>query len=209
MVQEGTVNAALKEWAIVCEALADGRQTLLIRKGGILEVKDGFDVTHRSFWLFPTYAHQNTADLVPSVREEFRFIQATEPASGVIPIRLYATVEDVLRVTELESLRRLEGQHVLSWECVASRFHYRNKPGVHLLILRVHRRPEPIPVQNQSWYDGCVSWVELDQPLDVAGCVPVLTDADFTARVAAIRRQIAGREPTARGGCHDKGGVRA
>jgi hypothetical protein len=80
---------------------------------------------------------------------------------------------------------------------------------VHLLILRVHRRPEPISVQNQSWYDGCVSWVELDQPLDVAGCVPVLTDTDFAARVAAIRRQITGREPTARGGCHDKGGVRA
>ena len=27
-------NAALKEWAVVCNALADGRQIVLIRKGG-------------------------------------------------------------------------------------------------------------------------------------------------------------------------------
>jgi hypothetical protein len=193
----GAINAALKEWAIVCQALADGRQTLLIRKGGIQEIKAGFEVTHRSYWLFPTYAHQNATDLVASVREEFRAIHAAQPAAGVIPIRLQATVEDVVRVTDLESLRRLDGLHVLSWECVASRYHYRNKPGVHLLILRVHRRPEPIPVPNQPWYDGCVSWVELDQSLDVAGCVPVLTDADFAARVALIRRQLAGPQTTA------------
>lgn len=197
MFEEGTVQAALKEWAIVCHALADGRQTLLIRKGGIQEVKDGFQVTHRNFWLFPTYAHQNAADLVPAVHEEFAAIQANEPAPGVIPVRLLATVEDVVKVTDLDRLRRLDGQHVLSWECIASRFHYRNRPGVHLLILRMYRRPEPISVRNQSWYDGCVSWVELDHALDVAGCVPVLSNADFAARVAEIRGRIAGREPAA------------
>ncbi|RPJ57922.1 MAG: DUF1802 family protein, partial [Acidobacteria bacterium] len=37
-------NAALKEWAVVCRALAAGRQVLAIRKGGILEVKPGFEV---------------------------------------------------------------------------------------------------------------------------------------------------------------------
>ena len=36
-----TTNAALKEWAIVCKALAEGRQILLIRKGGIEEIKGG------------------------------------------------------------------------------------------------------------------------------------------------------------------------
>ncbi len=90
-------NAALKEWAIVCQALEDGRQTLLIRKGGIQEIKDGFEVTHRSFWLFPTYAHQKATDLVSTVQEEFRAIQSAAPPPGILPIRLYATVEDVVR----------------------------------------------------------------------------------------------------------------
>jgi hypothetical protein len=197
MLKTAPVNAALKEWAIVCHALADGRQTLLIRKGGIREVKDGFEVTRHNFWLFPTYAHQNTADLVQSVHDDFRTTQTTEPSSGMIPIRLFATVDDVVKITDLERLRRLQWQHILSWECVASRFHYRDKPGVHLLTLRVYRRPEPILVPNRSWYDGCVSWVDLDQALETSGCVPVLSDADFAARVAAIRRQIAGPEAAA------------
>jgi hypothetical protein len=64
-------NAALKEWAIVCRDLADGRQTVLIRKGGIEKVKASFQVTHRDFWLFPTYVHQKAGDLVPAIHAEF------------------------------------------------------------------------------------------------------------------------------------------
>lgn len=192
MTDVPAASAALKEWAIVCQALADGRQTLLIRKGGIQEIKDGFEVTHRNFWLFPTYVHQKAADLVPTVHREFEALQSAQPAVGSLPLQLYATVEDVVRVTDLEVLRHLEGQHILSWECVASRFAYRNKPGVHVLVLRVFRRPEPIVLQNQSWYDGCVSWVDLDQVLSTDGCVPILTDAEFSSRLAKIRGRLSG-----------------
>ncbi len=185
-------NAALKEWAIVCQALADGRQTLLIRKGGIQEVRDGFEVTHGSFWLFPTYVHQKAADLVPAVHEEFRALQAAEPSPGVLPVRLYATVEDVVRITDLERLRGLAKHHVLSWDCVAARFHYRNKPGVHLLVVRVYRRPEPVLLPQQAWYDGCVSWVDLDQAISPDGCAPVLSDAEFAVRAADIRAKASG-----------------
>jgi hypothetical protein len=185
-------NAALKEWAIVCQALEDGRQTLLIRKGGIQEIKDGFEVTHRNFWLFPTYVHQKATDLVPTVQEEFRAIQAAEPPPGILPIRLYATVEDVVRIADLERLRRLADQHVLSWDCVAARFHYRNKPGVHLLVVRVYRRPEPLLLPQKSWYDGCVSWVDLDQTIDPNGCRPVLSDAEFAVRAADIHAKESG-----------------
>ena len=31
---------ALKEWAIICKALEEGRQVVLLRKGGILEYKE-------------------------------------------------------------------------------------------------------------------------------------------------------------------------
>jgi len=186
------VNAALKEWAVVCRALADGRQTLLVRKGGIQEIKDGFEVTHQRFWLFPTYVHQKEADLVPAVREEFRTLQAASSPPGTLAIQLYATVADVVRVTDLECLQRLADMHILSWECVASRFHYRNRPGIHVLTLRVFRRPEPILLEQKPWYDGCVSWVELDQAIDPEGCEPVLSDAVFNARRADIQRAFHG-----------------
>ena len=185
-------NAALKEWAIVCQALEDGRQTLLIRKGGIQEMKDGFEVTHRNFWLFPTYVHQKATDLVSTVQEEFRAIQAAEPPPGILPIRLYATVEDVVRVVDLERLRHIADHHVLSWDCVAARFHYRNKPGVHLLVVRIYRRPEVFLLPQKTWYDGCVSWVDLDQTINPDGCRPVLSDAEFAVRAADVHAKVSG-----------------
>jgi len=187
-------NAALKEWAIVCQALEDGRQTLLIRKGGIQEVKDGFEVTHRNFWLFPTYVHQKATDLAPTVHAEFKAIQAAGPPPGILPIRLYAEVQDVVRVGDLERLRHLADQHVLSWDCVAARFHYRNKPGVHLLVVRIYRRPEAFLLPQKTWYDGCVSWVDLDHTIDPDGCRPVLSDAEFALRAADIHAKASGSD---------------
>jgi hypothetical protein len=179
-------NAALKEWAVVCRAVADGRQTLLIRKGGIEEIKAGFQVIQRDFWLFPTYVHQKAADLVPAVHAEFAGVQATQPPAGTIAFQLYATVEDVVKVMDLEQLRSLDGCHILSWDCVASRFHYRNKPGVHVMAVRVYRRPTVITLQNTPDYDGCVSWVDLDEALATEGCTPVLSDAEFGAHLAGV-----------------------
>lgn len=185
-------NAALKEWAIVCRALADGRQTLLIRKGGIEEIKDGFQVTHRDFWLFPTYVHQKAAALVPAIHAEFEEVQETQPPGDAVPFQLYATVEHVVKAMDLDRLRTLEGHHILSWDCIASRFHYRNKPGVHVMAIRVYRRPTVITLKNTPRYDGCVSWVELDEALDTEGCTPVLSDAEFNARLADIRARLEG-----------------
>ncbi|OGC00178.1 MAG: hypothetical protein A3G35_16230 [candidate division NC10 bacterium RIFCSPLOWO2_12_FULL_66_18] len=185
-------NAALKEWAVVCRALADGRQMLLIRKGGIEEIKGGFQVTHREFWLFPTYVHQKAADLVPAVHAEFEEVQAARPPADTVPFQLFATVEHVVKAMDLDRLRTLEGHHILSWDCIASRFTYRNKPGVHVMTVRVYRRPEAITLQNTPRYDGCVSWVDLDEALSTEGCTPVLSDAEFTARLADIRGRLAG-----------------
>jgi hypothetical protein len=185
-------RAALKEWAIVCRALADGRQTLLIRKGGIEEIKSGFQVTHSEFWLFPTYVHQRATDLIPAVHEEFEEVLRSRPPADTVLLRLYATVTDAVRVADLDRLRPLAPHHILSWDCVAGRYQYRNKPGVHVLVLRVYRLDEPIVLSNSPHYDGCLSWVELDRALPTEGCTPVLSDAEFEARLAAVRACLAG-----------------
>jgi hypothetical protein len=52
---------AFKEWAAVCTALAAGKQSLIVRKGGIHEGRDGFRVEHGEFWLYPTQFHQKPA----------------------------------------------------------------------------------------------------------------------------------------------------
>ncbi len=51
-------SIGFKEWAMVCEALARGRQSLIVRKGGIAEGREGFSFKHEEFHLFPTWFHE-------------------------------------------------------------------------------------------------------------------------------------------------------
>ena len=51
---------AFKEWASVCDALLAGRQTIILRKGGISEgqAPGTFVPEYSEFWLYPTWVHQ-------------------------------------------------------------------------------------------------------------------------------------------------------
>src|SRR6201995_425311 len=61
---------AFKEWTLICEALGRGAQSLIIRKGGIAEGRDGFRFKHPDFLLFPTLFHEQAAKLrVPAGTE--------------------------------------------------------------------------------------------------------------------------------------------
>lgn len=180
-------RSALKEWATVERALAEGRVAVLVRKGGIRERRRDFEVEHREFWLFPTHYHQNPHELV----EGFRPLLDEElpPSRDEIRIGTYAVVTDALRVESLEALERLEGLHPLAQETVRSRFAYRGKPYLHVLVIRAHRLPEPRVIPNTLDYEGCVSWVELDDPIPTAGALPVLPDDEF----ARIRGEVLAR----------------
>ncbi|MBA2742902.1 MAG: DUF1802 family protein, partial [Chthoniobacterales bacterium] len=50
-------SIGFKEWALVCDALGRGEQSLILRKGGIAEGRDGFAFRHSEFFLFPTFFH--------------------------------------------------------------------------------------------------------------------------------------------------------
>ncbi len=52
-----TTMPALKEWSAAVHALLDGRQRVLLRKGGIGEKR--FELAAREFLLFPTVAHSH------------------------------------------------------------------------------------------------------------------------------------------------------
>ena len=57
---------ALKEWGVVCRALATGVQAVLLRKGGISEPGGVFRCEHDEFWLYPTRFHQGAESLTPA-----------------------------------------------------------------------------------------------------------------------------------------------
>jgi hypothetical protein len=53
-----SVSAALREWGGICAALQLGRGTLIVRKGGLIEARRGFETKYERFLLQPTHWHE-------------------------------------------------------------------------------------------------------------------------------------------------------
>jgi hypothetical protein len=172
-------RSALKEWAAVEAALERGSSVMLLRKGGIYEQKHGFQVEHRQFWLFPTLFHQSPADLAPSFEWAIREAIARHEPGPAIRIGSYAVVTDALRVERFDALERLAGLHPFAGPTVQARFHYRKRPYLHVLVVRHHVLEAPHRVRTTAEYEGCISWVELDEPLATAGLRPVMEARAF------------------------------
>jgi hypothetical protein len=54
-------SVGFKEWSLVCDAFGRGEQSIILRKGGIAEGREGFSFRHREFFLFPTFFHEQVA----------------------------------------------------------------------------------------------------------------------------------------------------
>lgn len=188
-------RTALKEWAVLVDAMARGDIVAMVRKGGIREQRAGFSVRHDRFLLYPTFFHEKVADLSPRFVPLLDRAHADRPLEGTLRLAYVADVVGVWKVQSLEPLRRIELLHGLAWSAVQSRFHYRDNPGVQVVAVRVSRLPSPAEVPEARRYQGCVSWVALDAPIDVAGAVPVIGTDALAERVAALTAALGTPEP--------------
>ncbi len=179
-------RTALKEWDVLVRAMARGEIIALVRKGGIRERRAGFVVRHDRFLLYPTRFHENVGELAPRLRGSLE-AGAGAPRDGPnsVPITLVAEVERVWALSALEPLRAIEMAHGLAWRAVESRFRYR-EPGIQVVAVRVARLRSPVTRPELPRYRGCVSWVELDEDVDVTDAAPVLSDAELGERVARL-----------------------
>lgn len=186
-------RSALKEWAAIEQLLGAGEFVLLLRKGGLWEKRDGFEVEHRRFWIFPTLYHQNPSELRPEFAAFLDAAAAAHRGPNEVRLEHFAEVTDAFRVESLDVLRGIVEQQALTLPTIESRFHYRNRPYLHALLLRVYRLPEPVVIPNTLDYEGCVSWVTLDDPLPPAGAQPVLSDEAFEVMRAGVVEELEGR----------------
>lgn len=183
-------RTALKEWAILARAMAAGEIIAMIRKGGIREQRKGFDVRHERFLIYPTYFHEKAAELQPRFRSALDEAASVRPAPGVLRIELLASVAAVWRAESLERLREIEHEHGLAWPAVESRFHYRGKPGVHVVAVRTARLARAVELPEVRRYAGCVSWVELDTGVNVTGARAIIDRASFDERLSGLRAAL-------------------
>ena len=182
------LHVALKEWATVCTAFEEGRQILLLRKGGIHETGGQFHLEHPRFLLFPTYLHQNKEMLKPT--EHAGFVAANaEPKQ--ITLSAAGEVTDIVRVRDRSQIDALDAEHVWTKPLIDMRFNYRPDNPLYLLLVRAYKLERPVTVENTPAYAGCKSWVPLTQSVVGGACRPVLTDEEYDRRHNGIMERLA------------------
>jgi len=180
------MRIAFKEWAVVCRALATGRQTVILRKGGIVEEGGAFRPDHPEFLLFPTYSHQSPEDVLPEARMSLDDLETEQPPTGQVIIRHAAVVTETRRMEHLTALKAMRREHVWSDEVVEERFYRWRDHSVYAMIVRVFELPSPVSLELKEEYTGCKSWVHLEEDISIEGARPVIDEAEFVARSSDI-----------------------
>ena len=179
-------RTAFKEWSLICNALQSGRQSLILRKGGIAEGRKGFRFEHDSFYLFPTQFHEQQ----DSVSEEID--GPIFPDEGTIRIHLVAQMDFAREVSDWETVEALQPYHVWKEDVIRERFEYNETPGLSLAFVRIFKLPEPWEFPDHRSYGGCRSWVELPVPPEShVQLLPVIDEAEHEARKAKLTELLA------------------
>ncbi|WP_231363791.1 DUF1802 family protein [Verrucomicrobium sp. 3C] len=163
-------------------------QSIILRKGGIMERRGGFTTRYADFWLLPTRFHAQAEKMRP----EFRFLAEGRDGTKAEAAELQYVAKLVWSrwIADWTPIRRLSRLQLWEEELLRERFAYGGKEGLHLLMLRVYRSAKVICPWKRD-LGGCRSWVALRHPWSEA-LVPVLSDGQFGAREREALAAVAG-----------------
>jgi len=173
-----------KEWALVCDSMLRGETSLIFRKGGIAEGREGFRFKFERFFLFPTYFHEQINQL------RLEAFQDILPQTDLVTITGFAETEFTSWIDDLSKIEPLESLHVLTRAVLEERFRSNKSEGLHLALVRVYKLAKPWRFPFQRSYGGCRSWVDLPAPPIKLGLEPVLSEDEHARRRALVRRSI-------------------
>lgn len=178
-----------KEWQVVCDALASGRQSILLRKGGIHEGRQGFSFAHESFFLFPTRFHAQG----DQVREGSVKVMPEWQPGDEIRITHHAEALWAVTLTDWAAVASLEPLHIYSETTVRERFDWEGKGmasgSIHVALVRVRMLAEPWIFPYVPGFGGCRSWIKLPEPPAKwrESALPVSDDGSFAALENRLR----------------------
>ena len=186
MTQILATQPALKEWSAAVHALLDGRQTVLLRKGGIHEKR--FSVAAPEFILFPTIAHSH-AERVRPQHADLLDAAAQDSTEDVVVIRAGAKVVAAVEVNRPESIDELADLHIWTAESVqGDRLDFRPKHRLTVLVVQVSPLLTPIRLARAPEFAGCKSWVDL--PVRADWGPPVHDDAMLSDVAERVRTSV-------------------
>lgn len=177
---------ALKEWSAAVHALLDGRQTVLLRKGGIHEKR--FDLATGEFVFFPTVAHGH-AERVRAEHHDLIGAAAADSTEDEVVLRAGAKVVAAIAVNRPEGLGDLADTHIWTAESVrADRLDFRPKHRLTVVVVQACALTQPLRLARTPAYAGCKSWVEL--PVTPMWSEPVYDDATLHALAERVRASV-------------------
>ena len=178
---------ALKEWATIVKALENGKQTIILRKGGILETASGFEIIAKKFLLFPTWEHQEIKHVKPEYHNLLNQTLDNKPKEGYNTITSIAEVLDHKDISSNKIIDDLSPFHVWSDEYIKERINWMPEKPLKAIFLKVHTFPQ-IEIPLQSDFEGCKSWIELN--LNQNSERSVLTDQEIESELKRFREIV-------------------
>jgi hypothetical protein len=182
--QHDSLKHTLKEWAVTVRALERGDTALIVRKGGIRE--KAFALRDSDFLLLPGYEHQRPELLKPEYRKLLEEIPNLLTDDGPLRFTSFAEVRGAYEISEPASLAAIDPYHIWAPEYVESRFRWRPKKPLTVLVLRTYLLPEPVELSYSESYAGCRSWIELEERVSTSGARPALEDEEFERLIAPV-----------------------
>lgn len=177
---------ALKEWSAAVHAMLDGRQIVLLRKGGIHEKR--FAVTASRFLLFPTVAHSHAERVRPEHRDLLD-AAARDSTEDTVVLRAGAKVVAAIEVDRPDALDEIASLHIWTSESVREdRLDFRPKHRLTVLVVQASPLVEPVRLERTPEYAGCTSWVQL--PVNPQWGDPVHDDATLRQTAERVRASI-------------------
>ena len=102
------------------------------------------------FYLFPTNFHEGGS------------------STASVPITHWCEVVKTWEIRDLDALLRLESQVVFDRNTLETRYRFRPDQAIHVIAVRTYELPRPATVPMTERYEGCRSWVSLDEEIGIA-----------------------------------------
>ncbi len=175
---------SLKEWATVVKALENGDQTVLLRKGGILEIASGFKIESKKFMLFPTWEHQEYHHLKPKFHKYLDKVKDNPPEKEFNNITSYAEVLAETDVSSDEIIEELSPFHIWSDSYIKERQQWKPEKPMKAIFLKTFKIPQ-IKIPLKSEYQGCKSWININE--EIPKGETVLSEDEIQSRLKKFK----------------------
>ena len=190
------INIAFKEWSIVCDALGEGEQTIIFRKGGIHEGKRGFQFIHNQFLLFPTRFHEQEQKVQLKEPSATRLVPSEYIEGEKVELKYLCKIHSVEIMNHWETIQALKRFHIWDEPTILERYRWskegEEEPFISLAILRVFRLSKRIELSYEKKYGGCRSWLkvpEIDSEI-IDSSQPIIGDNDFKDLISQINEIV-------------------